>query len=150
MNICIFCGRTTKDPDVRTIQGANGESKVARFTLAVDMGYGENRKAHFFNMVAFGKNAENIDKLVRQGTKLIIYSEAQQNVWTDNEGKKHYDVQFAVRTWEFAESKRDGSTAPTSEAPSQGANAPAPAPKASGTPEFMYVPDDGDEVIPFA
>ena len=138
MDICIFTGRATKDPVVRT----NGDSQIASFSLAVDTGYGDNKKANFFNMVAFGKTADSIDKYVRQGTKLIVYSEAQQNVWTDKDGKKRYDVNFIVRQWEFAESKRDGSQNGQGTADRQASGA--------ATDGFINVADGISEELPFA
>lgn len=162
MNICIFVGRATKDPVVRT--NANGTA-VASFSLAVDTGYGENRKANFFNLVAFGKAAESIDKLIRQGTKIIVQTEAQQNVWEDKEGQKHYDINFVIRSWEFAESKKttdgQGSTlnadgysgqSGSSGAGSYSGQAGRTTAKTEVTadPDFMNIDDDAEEDIPFS
>ena len=150
MNICIFVGRATKDPVVRT--NANGTA-VASFSLAVDTGYGENRKANFFSLVAFGKVAESIDKLIRQGTKIIVQTEAQQNVWEDKEGQKHYDINFIIRSWEFAESKKttDGQGG-SSGAGSYSGQAGRTTAKTEVTadPDFMNIDDDAEEDIPFS
>ena len=151
MDICIFVGRATKDPVIR--QTASGTT-TASFALAVDTGYGDNKKANFLNMVAFGKTAESIDRFVRQGTRIIVQSEAQQNVWDDKEGKKHYDVNFLIRSWEFAESKKDGVSdggSYSSQGASQ-ASGTASQPAASAVSAgFVNIPDGiDDEELPFA
>ena len=140
MNLCILLGRTTKDPSIRMT--ADG-SQVASFTLAVDTGFGEKKKSNFFEMVAFGKAADSIGRMIRQGTKIIVQSQAQQNVWTDKEGRKHYDVNFVVQSWEFAESKRSG------DAPAAPGATTAPTPTTSSD-GFMDIPASINEDIPFA
>lgn len=100
MNICVFIGRMTKDPEVR--QSQNGKS-VASFSIALDTGYGENKKANFFNCVAFGNNADNIGKFFHKGDKIALECEAQQNVW-EKDGVKQYSINFIVNRWEFTES----------------------------------------------
>lgn len=138
MDICIFSGRSTREPIVT--QTNNG--MMARFSLAVETGYGENKKANFFDFVSFGKTAESIERFIRQGTKIVVQAEAQQNIWEDKEGGTHRDVNFVVRSWEFAESKKDGDT-------------PAPARKsvqqkdADQDTSFMNI-DNIDEDVPFA
>lgn len=150
MDLCIFTGRATKDPVIR--QGNNGI--IASFAMAVDTGFGDNRKANFFNMVAFGKAAESVDRFIRQGTKIIVQSEAQQNVWEDKDGQKHYDVNFIIRSWEFAESKKadsdggQGSQSNQAARPTQQAKTQTPPADDNG---FVNIPDsiDADDV-PFA
>lgn len=142
MDLCIFVGRATRDPKIR--QASNGD--VANFTLAVDTGYGDYRKANFFEMVGFGRVAESIDKYIRQGTKIIVQSQAQQNVWTDKDGQKHYDVNFVIQSWEFAESKRTADDDGQQAAPRQAASTEKP--DADG---FVNVPDSiEEEDLPFA
>ena len=102
MNNCIFCGRTTKEV---TMSYTANNTACAKFALAVDTGYGENKKTSFFNMVAWGKTAEALGKYVTQSTKLIVQCEAEQNSYTDKNGNKVNTVNFKVTNFEFAESK---------------------------------------------
>ena len=47
MNKVILCGNLVKDMDVKVIKGKNKKADdviVGRFTLAVNEGYGENKK----------------------------------------------------------------------------------------------------------
>lgn len=123
MNKCIFVGRTTRDVELRYTQSANPLA-VGRTSVAVESGYGDKKKTSFFNISAFGKTAETMDKFVKKGTKVILECEAAQNEYTDREGKKQNTVSFIVKSFEFAESKAASSSAgQTSDAPKPKSNA---------------------------
>nr|DAL59180.1 MAG TPA_asm: Single strand binding protein [Caudoviricetes sp.] len=123
MNKCIFVGRTTRDVELRYTQSANPLA-VGRTSIAVESGYGDKKKTSFFNISAFGKTAETMDKFVKKGTKIILECEAVQNEYTDREGKKQNRVSFIVKSFEFAESKVASSSAgQTSDAPKSQSNA---------------------------
>ena len=97
MNKIIFCGRLTKDPEIKYQQN----TKIARFGFAVNKRYRQEGQpeADFFNCVAFGKVVETFEKCsVGKGTKLLFECEARNNNWTDNEGRKHYDIEFVVNS----------------------------------------------------
>ena len=123
MNKCIFVGRTTRDVELRYTQSANPLA-VGITSIAVESGYGDKKKTSFFNISAFGKTAETMDKFVKKGTKIILECEAAQNEYTDREGKKQNTVSFIVKSFEFAESKAASNNAgQTSDAPKSQSNA---------------------------
>ena len=95
---------------------------------------GTTKKANFFNMTAWGKTAEAMEKNVRKGTKIVVECEANQNSYTDKNGNKVNAIDFRVISWEFAESK------------SSQQSAPKPMPDNDG---FMNIPDNIDEDNPF-
>ena len=138
MNLCIFTGRTTKDIELRYIQD---NMAVAKFSLAVDNGYGENKKTSFFDMTAFKGTAESMGKLISKGQKIMVQCEAQQNEWQDKDGNRRTSVNFIVRSWEFAESKnaQNGNAAPTTPT----------AATSTRTDGFMSIPDGIDDELPF-
>lgn len=131
MNLCIFTGRTTKDIEIRY---TNDRTAVGTFSLAVDTGYGDNKKTSFFNCVAFKATAESMEKYVKKGTKIFVQAEAQQSEYQDRDGNKRTSINFVVRNWEFAESK--GSTEQTKPAPTNGGG-------------WMDIPDGISEELPF-
>lgn len=102
-NFALFCGRTTKEPEIRYTQSSEPMC-VARFSLAVDR-MGRNRGADFPNMVAFGKTGEFVEKYVKKGTKLIVRCHYQSGNYTNRDGQKVYTHDFIVDEIEFAESK---------------------------------------------
>lgn len=140
MNKVIFMGRITRDPEVRYSNGANGQMAIANFSLAVDSGFGQNKKTNFFNMVAFGKVAETVEKYLKKGTKILAECEASQNQYTKQDGTKVNTVQFIMREFEFAESKN---------ANQQSANTQEPPVAMTDSDGFMDIPDNIDEELPF-
>ena len=132
MNKSYFLARTCKDIELRYTQN---NKAVGRFSIAVDTGYGDNKKTSFFNCVAWEKTAETLEKYAPKGTKLLLECEAVQNQYEDKNGNKVNTVEFVVKNFEFCESK--GQTQES--APS------APVDKDG----FMNIPDGIDEELPF-
>jgi single-strand DNA-binding protein len=114
-NICVFCGRAVKTPEVRYTQGEKAMC-IARFSLAVER-RGKDNGADYPNMIAFGKTAEFVEKHINKGTKVVICSHYQGGSYTNKDGQKVYTHDFVVDDIEFAESKAAASqnqqTAPT-------------------------------------
>ena len=102
MNKVILCGRATRDTEVK-----GDETKVGRYTLAVDRKYskGEEKQTDFLNCVCFGKSAEFAEKYVKKGTKLIVIGRIQTGSYTNKDGQKIYTTDIIVDEQEFAESK---------------------------------------------
>jgi single-strand DNA-binding protein len=75
MNKVILLGRLTRDPESRWTQkqGSQEQTCVARFTLAVDR-RGRDQGADFITCVVFGKSAENAEKYLKKGLKIVILS----------------------------------------------------------------------------
>lgn len=138
MNKCIFVGRTTRDIELRYTQANN--TALAKFSIATDSGYGENKKTNFFNMTAWGKTAETLEKYAPKGTKLVLECQAVQNQYTDKNGSKVNTVDFTVLSFEFAESKN---------ASQQGESRPQQQPQPSNGDGWMNIPEGIDSELPF-
>lgn len=141
MNKVILMGRLTRDPDVRYSNGENATA-VARFSLAVDRRFKRDgdQKADFISCVAFGKNAEFIEKYFRQGMRVTICGRIQTGSYTNRDGQKVYTTDVVVEEQEFAESKKA----------SEGNRDVGPAlNNAPGDDGFMNIPDGIDEELPF-
>ena len=142
MNKVFLMGRLTRDPEVRYSQGENATA-VARFTLAVDRRFRrDDASTDFIGCVAFGRNAEFIEKYFRQGTKALITGRIQTGSYTNRDGQKVYATDVVVEDQEFAESKK------TAEANGQNTASPQQAAKSNGD-GFMNIPDGIDEELPF-
>lgn len=143
MNVVILMGRLCRDPEIRRTQGGDRETVVANYVLAVDRRFKKDgeQQADFIRCVAFGKSAEFAEKHLRKGTKMVVRGRIQTGSYTDQKGAKHYTTDVYVDEQEFAESKKasDGGSAQTG---------PQGVPMASN-PDFMYVPEDMDEELPF-
>ena len=144
MNKVILMGRLTRDPEVRYSQGENAMA-VARFTLAVDRRFRrDDASTDFIGCVAFGRNAEFIEKYFRQGTKALITGRIQTGSYTNRDGQKVYTTDVVVEDQEFAESKNASGSNDSGFAP-----ASRPQPSAAVGDGFMNIPDGIDEELPF-
>lgn len=86
MNKFIIMGRITHDLELKTTP--NG-TKVCQFCVAVDRNYqkkGEDRKADFFNVVAWREKAEFVTKYFGKGRMILIEGEMQTRHYTDKNG----------------------------------------------------------------
>lgn len=108
INKVILTGRLTRDPEVRTTQ--NGKS-VAMFTVAVDDGWGDNKKAYFPNVVVWGKAADSCANCLAKGSKVGIVGKLTTRTYDGNDGKKVYVTEVVADMYggvEFLDSKKDG------------------------------------------
>ena len=154
MNKVILMGRLTRNPETRYSQGDN-QMAIARFSIAVDRRFrrqGDQDTADFFNCTAFGKQAEFVEKYLKQGTKIVLTGRIQNDNYTNKNGEKVYSVQIIAEEIEFAESKAAASQNgagyqnDNSGYQSQNSGSEAPAAPADG---FMNIPDGIDEELPF-
>jgi single-strand DNA-binding protein len=114
MNKFITMGRLTRDPEVRYTQGEKSMA-IASFSVAVARKFKRDNEpeADFFNCTAFGKQAEFVEKYLKQGTKVLITGRVQNNNYTNKEGQKVYSVQIMVEEIEFTESKAAATGTPS-------------------------------------
>lgn len=93
MNKVILCGNLTKDMDVKIIKGKTKRDNdiiVGRFTLAVNEGYGENKKATFIPVTIFNKTVENLEQYLIKGTKVNICGKLDIKNEETEDGYKTY------------------------------------------------------------
>ena len=142
MNNCVMYGRLSKDVELRY---SSNRMAVGRFSLAVNRQYQkQDKKTDFFNMVAFGTVAENIEKVFRKGSRIVVRCHAQQEEYTNKDGQKMNTVGFIVDSFSFVDTRAEGGI-------TQNQNTqPAPVPTPEGYSDgFMNIPDGLDETLPF-
>ena len=156
MNKAVLMGRLTRDPDIRYTQ-ADPPLAVARFTLAVDRRFrrnqgdsSEEQTADFISCVAFGKQGEFVEKYAHKGTKFCITGRIQTGSYTNKEGQKVYTTDVVVEEIEFAESKnaQGGSSGGAGSAGYNAGQSSQSAPSGADD-DFMNIPDEIDEELPF-
>ena len=103
MNKVILVGNLTKDPDVRATQSGK---LIARVGIAVNQGYGDKQSTDFFNLIAWEKTADLMNKYLHKGSKILVEGRLKNNNYEDNKGVKHYAVDVIVETFEFMDSKK--------------------------------------------
>lgn len=139
MNSVVLIGRLTRDPEVRYTGGQNNMA-VATFSVAIDRPTkrGEEKKADFPRVTAFGRQAENCEKFLAKGRLVGVQGRIQTGSYTNKDGRTVYTTDVVADRVEFLEwgNKND----------SGGAQQPAGAPEPPAAPEgFSYSDDD----IPF-
>jgi single-strand DNA-binding protein len=88
INRIIVEGNITADTALQD----KGETKYCRFQIAVNEGYGDKKKTHFFSVVAFGKTAEFVSKYITKGDTISIDGRLSQSQYTDKEGNKKSSI----------------------------------------------------------
>ena len=93
MNKFIVTGNLTKDADLKYTQNDKAYSK---FSIANNEGYGDNQKTNFFNCTLWGKSAENLNRFLVKGQKVLITGKIELGKYTDKEGIERTTVDINV------------------------------------------------------
>ena len=104
-NKVILCGRLTKTPELKTTPAG---VSVCTFSIACDRRYqvkGEERKADFFNCVAWRNEAEFISRYFSKGNPILVEGELQNRDYTDKDGNKRYITEVIVDRATFTGSR---------------------------------------------
>lgn len=102
INKAIIMGRLTHEPELR--QTGTGHS-VCSFSIAVNNGYGENRRTDFINCVAWNKTAEFVSRYFTKGKMIIVIGRITTRTWEDKNGKRCYATDVVADEVSFGESK---------------------------------------------
>lgn len=97
MNNCSLIGRLVRDPDVRTTQSG---TTVARFSIAIDSGFGDNKRTDFPSIVCFGKTAEICEKYLSKGSQVGVTGRLQTGSY-EKDGTKVYTTDVIADRVEF-------------------------------------------------
>lgn len=129
MNKIILMGRLTKDNETRV--GAN--TTVLKNSIAVDRKFNNSEvKTDFFNITAFGKTAEFIEKYFGKGKKILIVGRVQNDTYTNKEGNKVTATNVIVEEVEFCESANGSGQQ-----------------KVNASEGYMSIPQGVDDELPF-
>jgi single-strand DNA-binding protein len=123
-------GRLTREIELKS--STSGTSYLAN-SIACDRKYSKEKVTDFFNIKAFGKVAEGMDKWLHKGSKIFIEGDIQVDEYTDKNGIKKSTTSIVVSSWEFAEGKGETKDQVTEDAKS-----------------FLNVPDSLLETLPFS
>ena len=147
MNKVFLMGRLVRDPELRMT--ATG-TPVCSFSLAVDRSFarqGEERKADFFNIVAWRNQAEFCKKYLTKGTKIIVIGSIQNRSWTDQQGQKRYMTDIVAEEVQFVDSRSESTNAQSGGYASDMYGAPAYSSPMGSAPKFEEIKTDDD--LPF-
>lgn len=106
MNKVILVGRLARDPELRT---TNTGKSVATFPLAVDRRFKQEGQpeADFFNIVAWGKQAETICQYLGKGRQIALTGRLQSRSYEAQDGTKRYVTEVVIEEFDFIGNKSD-------------------------------------------
>lgn len=133
MNSVVMIGRLTKDPELRFISGSG--KAVATFSIAVDRPFAKEKTADFFNVVVWGKPAENAANYLSKGREVAVKGYLQTRNYEGTDGIKRYVTEIVADEVQFIGGK-----------PKEQIEAPSLGEQFSGD-GFQSIEDDED--IPF-
>ena len=106
MNKVVLVGRLTAKPEL----SLNEKTVYSRFSLAVNRNYKDadgQRGVDFINVIAWGKNAENITTYLDKGSLIALDGSIITGSYDDKDGNKRYTFDVNLDHFEFMESKKD-------------------------------------------
>ncbi|EOO9527771.1 single-stranded DNA-binding protein [Escherichia coli] len=133
VNSITLGGNVGNDLEVKYTQ--NGKA-IGSFSLAVQQGYGDNKRTMWVTCLIFGERAEKLAPHIRKGTKLVVNGRLDVRQYDRNDGTKGTAVEVAVNEFEFC--SRNDQQPQQQKAPPQNNNGNYPP------------PDDFDPDIPFS
>lgn len=108
MNLVVLKGRLTADPQLKFTQGKG--TAVTSFKLAVDKGFGDNKKTAFIPVVIWGKSAEAVANYTKKGSLILVRGSIETRSFDGKNGKVYVTEVVAdmYEGVEFLDSKSSG------------------------------------------
>lgn len=99
MNSVSLIGNLTRKPEVKYTPG-DDPLAICRFSIAINSGFGENKRVDYPSIVVFGKTAENCEKFLDKGRKVAIEGRIQTGSY-EKDGRKIYTTDIIANRVEF-------------------------------------------------
>ena len=99
-NYCLFVGNAGRAPEIRA---TNDAMTVASFSLAVSTWSREREEKGepiWLRIVAFGKLAEIVEKLVKKGSQVLVAGRLSVSDYTTKDGKERTAVEIIAQSIE--------------------------------------------------
>lgn len=85
MKTIVIAGAVGKDAEMRQVSG----SDVCQFSVAVDDGFGENKKTMWFDVARWGKGASGLANVLVKGSRVAVSGELSTH---ENNGRTYLKV----------------------------------------------------------
>ncbi len=154
VNICIFLGNVTRDPEIKyTPKGV----AVAQVGMALNETWKDDQgrkheKVSFIDLEAWNKPAEVIGEYVKKGDLLHVECQVQQDTWDDKQtGAKRSKLKFRIVNFALMPNNRSEHDRPAEDRHPQNQR-PAGAKPPQGKPRPPADPDldpSDEEASPF-
>lgn len=108
-NRVVLVGRLVADPELRfTTSG----TPVCQFRLAVDSGFGDNKRTDFINIVVWSKQGENCNTYLAKGRLALVEGRLQIRDYENKEGRRVYVTEVVADNVRFLSPKNEQGAAP--------------------------------------
>ncbi len=101
VNSLVLGGTVGKDPEVKVLSSGK---KIAKFSIAQDTG--REGEANWYDVTAWEKQADVIEKLVCKGSVVVITGRLDQDKWEDKEGQKRIKAVVIANNTQLVGGKR--------------------------------------------
>ena len=154
LNHVVLIGRLTRDAELKYTSGG---AAVCKFSIAINRrkknGEEWTEEAHFFDIVAWGRQGEVLNQYLVKGKQVAIDGELRQNRW-EQDGQSRSKVEIVANTIQLLGSSSNAAASPQDRTEGQGSYQRANAPSGYQTRQTISAPvDDGYEsdfdTIPF-
>ena len=135
MNSVCLIGRLTRDPELKTFEGANNSS-ICSFTLAVNT---TKEKSAFIPVQVYGDKADLIAKSFRKGQLISVQGRLDQDTYQNQAGEKKVITYIRLDNFDYLEKKETTEKAPQEQLEN----------KKSYTPDEISQMDLPDDDLPF-
>lgn len=108
MNNVNIIGRLVRENDLRYTQ--SGKAVLAN-SIAVDNGFGDNKKTYFLPIVVWDKSAEAMANFTDKGSKVAINGKITSRTYETKDGQKRTSIEIVANQYdgvEFLDTKKSG------------------------------------------
>ena len=102
MNNVSLIGRIVNDLELKTVGMEN--IPLLQFSIAIDDGFGDNKKSYFFDVKSWRKQAEIIAQYFSKGDRIGVVGKLVQETW-ETDGQKRSRVIIQINDFDFIEKK---------------------------------------------
>ena len=92
MNMCTFVGRIGRDAETRQV----GETTVTGFSLASDVGYGDNKTTIWLDCSLWGKRGTSLENSLLKGADLTVIGELSEREYVNKDGETKRSLSLRV------------------------------------------------------
>ena len=94
MNLLVVAGNIGSDAELRMTKAGK---PVCGFSVAMDSGWGDNKKTNWVKCSIWGDRAEKLAPYLLKGGKVTVSGELSTSEWTNKDGELKTDLQLNVR-----------------------------------------------------
>lgn len=113
MNSLTIIGNLTRDPQIRTVNTANGDVSVCSFGVAVNRrkNAGQQEQADFFNVTAWRQLGEACSRYLAKGRKVCVCGPVSVRTYQAQDGSTRASLEVTAEEVGFLSSRDEAQAA---------------------------------------